>query len=139
MAATLPKELDLENLLHLENMFQELGHEDGMRDGKRSGVIEGRVLGCEKGFEISNEVGFYMGCATLWTQLVSANPEAFSSRAIKQIQSLQSAVDQFPDANEDQTDTFALLDKMRAKFRVVTSVLKVEQKFSTTQPTGMSY
>lgn len=62
-----------------------------------------------------------------------------SSRAIKQIQSLQAAVDQFPDANEDQTDTFALLDKMRAKFRVVTSVLKVEQKFSTAQNSGMSY
>jgi hypothetical protein len=60
-------------------------------------------------------------------------------RATKQIQSLQSVVDQFPDANEDQTDTFALLDKMRAKFRVVTSVLKVEQKFATTQPVGMSY
>lgn len=60
--------------------FQELGHEDGMRDGKESGVIEGRVLGCEKGFEISSEVGFYAGCAVLWTKLVEANPESFSSR-----------------------------------------------------------
>ncbi|CAO3674213.1 unnamed protein product [Umbelopsis vinacea] len=139
MSTILSNELDLENLIHLENMFQELGHEDGMRDGKKSGVIEGRVLGCEKGFEISSEVGFYAGCAVLWTKLVEANPESFSSRAIKQIQSLQAAVDQFPDANEEQTDTFALLDKMRAKFRVVTSVLKVEQKFSTAQNSGMSY
>lgn len=73
--------------------------------------------------------------------LAQCHPKRLFStlRAIKQIQSLQSAVDQFPDANEDQTDTFALLDKMRAKFRVVTSVLKVEQRFSNTQPTGMSY
>lgn len=67
--------------LHLHcARFQELGHEDGMRDGKESGVIEGRVLGCEKGFEISNEVGFYAGCVALWTKLVVANPESFSSR-----------------------------------------------------------
>ncbi|KAI8584477.1 hypothetical protein K450DRAFT_167942 [Umbelopsis ramanniana AG] len=139
MSQPLPNELDLENLIHLENMFQELGHEDGLRDGRKSGVVEGRILGCEKGFEMSNEVGYYTGCATLWTKLVEAHPESFSSRATKQIQSLQSVIDQFPDANEDQTDTFALLDKMRAKFRVVTSVLKVEQKFAITQPVGMSY
>jgi hypothetical protein len=64
----------------LVKRFEELGHEDGMRDGIKSGGLEGRVLGCEKGFEIACQVGYYSGFAETWIKLVEAHPEKFSPR-----------------------------------------------------------
>jgi hypothetical protein len=60
--------------------FVEYGREDGLAAGVRNGVIEGRVMGCEKGFELSREVGYYAGCAQLWITLAQLDPERISEK-----------------------------------------------------------
>jgi hypothetical protein len=60
--------------------FVEFGREDGMAAGERNGAIEGRVMGCEKGFELSREVGYYAGCAQLWKTLAQMDPERISEK-----------------------------------------------------------
>ena len=41
-----------------------------MEHGRVHGLIEGRALGKEKGFEMWEEVGFYLGFATTWRNLL---------------------------------------------------------------------
>ena len=60
--------------------FMEYGYEDGMKAGEISGSLEGRVLGCEKAFDISRELGYYYGCASTWISLAKRNPDKFSDR-----------------------------------------------------------
>ncbi|RUP49174.1 hypothetical protein BC936DRAFT_143129 [Jimgerdemannia flammicorona] len=139
MTAQLQTELDLDSLVHLETMFEELGHKDGIRDGRRSGTVEGRVLGCEKGFELAREVYFYSGCAAMWLRLTAAFPDRFPARTVKQLRSLQSLIEAFPTENSLNTEILALLDKIRAKYKVVTSLLGVTQKYQAIDKPAMTY
>jgi hypothetical protein len=62
------------------NRFVEFGREDGLAAGGRNGAIEGRVMGCEKGFELSREVGYYAGCAQLWKAVATLDQERISEK-----------------------------------------------------------
>jgi len=68
-------------LLHLVlYRFVEFGREDGLAAGGRNGAIEGRVMGCEKGFELSREVGYYAGCAQLWKALAILDQDRITEK-----------------------------------------------------------
>ncbi|KAG2223173.1 hypothetical protein INT45_011519 [Circinella minor] len=125
---------NMESLVYLEEMFQQYGHEDGLRDGKDSGVLEGRIFGCEKSFELGREIGFYDGCAKTWKKLAEQHPDKISSKVLKNIQTLQKMIDEFPRDNCPNTDMFAARDKMAAKMKVITSLLGVSQKFNMEKP-----
>ncbi|KAL1935814.1 hypothetical protein VTP01DRAFT_4954 [Rhizomucor pusillus] len=138
-AATPPeqgKTGDLESLVYLENMFQEYGYEDGLRDGELSGELEGRIFGCEKSFELGREIGFYAGVAETWMQLAQKYPDKVSSKALKNLHALQTMVDEFPKENCPNTDMFALRDKMKAKMKVIGSLLGFHQKFQEENPSS---
>ncbi|KAG0265221.1 hypothetical protein BG011_005264 [Mortierella polycephala] len=142
MAATtqeLPKELDLDDLVHLENMFVEFGREDGMAAGGRNGFIEGRVMGCEKGFELSREVGYYAGCAQLWKALALVDSERISEKTMKKITSLLDLISTFPSQNQLDDDVVALLDRIRGKFKTVTSALQSSERFADSPKNKMFY
>ncbi|KAG0047377.1 hypothetical protein BGZ90_007906, partial [Linnemannia elongata] len=123
------KELDLDALVHLENMFVEFGREDGIAAGERNGAIEGRVMGCEKGFELSREVGYYAGCAQLWKALAQQDPERISEKSLKKINSLLDLINSFPRQNQLDDDVIALLDKIRGKFKTVASALQTAERY----------
>ncbi|KAF8985566.1 hypothetical protein BGZ46_003572 [Entomortierella lignicola] len=125
----LPKELDLDDLVHLENMFVEYGREDGIAAGVRNGVIEGRVMGCEKGFEFSREVGYYAGCAQLWKTLAQLDSERISEKTLKKINSLLDLINSFPRHNRLDDDVIALLDKIRGRFKTVASALQTAERY----------
>ncbi|ORZ40179.1 hypothetical protein BCR44DRAFT_120254 [Catenaria anguillulae PL171] len=63
---------ELDDLVHLEEMFLEMGREEGKSDGLRAGRPEGFTLGLEKGFDMLTEVAYYESCAQLWLDLVTA-------------------------------------------------------------------
>ncbi|KAG0224115.1 hypothetical protein BGW41_005241 [Actinomortierella wolfii] len=132
-------ELNLDDLVHLENMFVEFGREDGLRAGQRSGEIEGRVMGCEKGFELSREVGYYEGCAVLWHALALQCPDRFSDKSCKKIESLLELIRTFPRENKLDDDIVALLDKIRGKFKVVASALQTSQRYSEAPSSKLIY
>ncbi|KAJ3321997.1 hypothetical protein HDU76_013987 [Blyttiomyces sp. JEL0837] len=96
----------MENLLHLETMFEESGRDDGKVEGEKLGEIEGIGLGLAQGFAFGKEVGFYLGSI------------------IEQAKS-------FPLDNSETADILGIMDKLRARFRMLTTLLKVpEQKFT---------
>ena len=57
---------DPEELLFLEERFYKQGLLEGKKDSGDANFREGRRLGFLKGFELSNEVGFYEGCLQVW-------------------------------------------------------------------------
>jgi hypothetical protein len=61
--------------IHECNRFYDIGYQDGFEHGRVHGLIEGRSLGKEKGFEMWEEVGFYMGFATIWKAVLESQTE----------------------------------------------------------------
>ncbi|GJJ68334.1 hypothetical protein EMPS_00680 [Entomortierella parvispora] len=138
-AQELPKELDLDDLIHLENMFVEFGREDGLAAGGRNGAIEGRVMGCEKGFELSREVGYYAGCAQLWKALAMLDQDRITEKTLKKINSLLDLINSFPRENQLDDDVVALLDKIRGKFKTVASALQTSERYADAPKSKMFY
>ncbi|KAI8819682.1 HAD-like domain-containing protein [Fimicolochytrium jonesii] len=71
---------NLEDLIHLETMFEEFGREDGLRDGAHAGFVEGRVAGGEAGYGMATEAGFYGGVAETWLAAVDKGLIQMSDR-----------------------------------------------------------
>ncbi|KAG0216410.1 hypothetical protein BGX28_002880 [Mortierella sp. GBA30] len=139
IAQELPTELDLDDLVHLENMFVEFGREDGMAAGVRNGAIEGRVMGCEKGFELSREVGYYAGCAHVWKAIAQVDQERISEKTLKKINSLLALINSFPRQNQLDDDVIALLDRIRGKFKTVASALQTMERYAEAPKSKMFY
>ncbi|RIA96520.1 hypothetical protein C1645_754952 [Glomus cerebriforme] len=126
----------LDDLVNLESMFIEIGREDGLRDGVNSGKLEGYILGCEKGYEISQEIGFYNGVAEMWLKLIvdkgwNMPKKSMNERIMKELISLKEKISLFPKENQQNIEFIELLDKIRSKYKVCTSLLGVinSQKF----------
>ncbi|CAG8576365.1 9538_t:CDS:2, partial [Racocetra fulgida] len=100
-------------------LFVEIGREDGIKNGIKAGTLEGRLLGCEKGYELLSEIGFYDGVAEI---------------LIKQLTSLRELISTFPIENQQNVEFLDLLSKVRSKYKVCTSLLGVtnSQKFKKT-------
>ncbi|CAB4385890.1 unnamed protein product [Rhizophagus irregularis] len=122
MEQQLKTELDLDDLVNLESMFIEIGKEDGVKDGVKSGKLEGFILGCEKGYEISQEIGFYNGVAEMWLKIIvdkgwNTPKKSINERIVKQFISLREMISLFPRENQQNIEFVELLDKIRSKYK----------------------
>ncbi|KAI9321855.1 oral cancer-overexpressed protein 1 [Dichotomocladium elegans] len=133
------KDGDLESLVYLEEMFQQYGYDDGFRDGQESGELEGRIFGCEKSFELGLEIGFYEGCAKTWRALAKAHPDRVPNKASKHLEALERMIDEFPKDNCPNTDMYGARDKMKAKMKLISTLLGIQQKFNMQMPSTMIY
>jgi hypothetical protein len=61
------------------------------------------------------------------------------NRITRQLEGLQKTIDQFPNYNDHEVDLFALKDKMKNKLRVISSLLGVQQKYSSVETPKMTY
>ncbi|KAJ3191767.1 hypothetical protein HK101_007421 [Irineochytrium annulatum] len=130
----------MENLLHLETMFEEHGTEDGLRDAEASGLLEGRIMGMDKGLEIGREVGFFLGAAEEWIKIVERTPDKFASRALKQLESVTTMAKAFPTVNDHDVDMVDALEKLRAKFKAAMTVIgQVDQKYKEDGPAKLNF
>ncbi|KAJ3417135.1 hypothetical protein HDV05_006994 [Chytridiales sp. JEL 0842] len=120
----------MDNLLHLETMFEEYGRDDGVEDGRIRGQTDGVQIGLKNGFDIGRELGFYLGASEMWLEIVRKAPESYPARAQKVLESMTAQIKEFPETNDPNISILDLLDKIRAKFKTVTSLLKApDQKF----------
>lgn len=46
------------------------------------GKWEGQMLGCEKGFELARELGYYASFAETWLTLIEAYPEHLAGKYV---------------------------------------------------------
>ncbi|KAJ3162451.1 Enolase-phosphatase E1 [Geranomyces michiganensis] len=121
-----PQRFQLDNLIHLETMFEELGREDGLRDGVHAGRVEGLVAGTEAGFLMGQEAGFYAGAAASWLMASDQGIITLSDRAIKALKVVTTQAAEFPTINHKEgegADPTVALDRLRGKFKVGQSAL----------------
>ncbi|KAL7748492.1 enolase-phosphatase E1 [Sorochytrium milnesiophthora] len=125
-ASSLPtRAFELDDLVHLEDMFVDMGREEGIAAGAKAGVVEGRLMGIEKAFEMTSEVGFYHGYASLWKEtLIPRAPSAVSPRCAKAIDSLLVLLESWPLENTPTTGMLELLERIRGKWKHVQVLLK---------------
>ncbi|OQS03590.1 hypothetical protein THRCLA_21126 [Thraustotheca clavata] len=107
----------------LEEVCIDEGYAEGIEEGRRLGYTEGKDLGEVKGYEIGNEVGFYYGCYLLWTAMMEKEKDFFSTRAVKAIESLGKQIEEYELVNSLDEKLHLNLQRIRAKFKVVTAVL----------------
>ncbi|KAJ3180090.1 Enolase-phosphatase E1 [Geranomyces variabilis] len=121
-----PQRFQLDNLIHLETMFEELGREDGLRDGVQAGRVEGLVAGTEAGFAMGQEAGFYAGAAASWLMASDQGLITLPDRAIKALKAVTTQAAEFPTINNKEgegADPTVALDRLRGKFKVAQSAL----------------
>ncbi|KAI9593048.1 hypothetical protein BDF19DRAFT_449300 [Syncephalis fuscata] len=100
--------IDLDDLLNLEEQFLAVGQANGQQDGEQ-------LLGLE--------LGYYTAFVEYWLAQVNSEPSLYSSRAAKQLASLATALEAFPTENRLNIDALALLDRIRAKFKTISTIL----------------
>jgi hypothetical protein len=121
----------MDDLLFLEEMFEEHGRIDGMRDGEEKGFSEGTFLGIQKGFEFGKEIGFYLGFARQWLEVIKV--EKYPERLEKQLQAVVDLCNSFNVVNQENDDPHALISKLQGKFKAVLTLTKSNQYYRKEQ------
>lgn len=108
-----------------ENNLQKEGYDEGIIKGQKDGVIEGFHVGFHKGIDVGSEVGYYSGVveACLALNCESSSPERTKQVLLK----LRELIQQFPVSNDPNIEIINLLEKIRAKYKMACSLLKIEQ------------
>jgi len=113
----------LDSLINLEESLMKEGHKHGFEKGREEGIEEGYQLGITKGNEIGTEIGYYKGCMISWTRLSKLFPDTFSTRALKSLEHLESLLSQCSsDLNPQNEELLNIVEKIRAKFKMVNSL-----------------
>ena len=122
-------DLDLDLLYDFEALAVEGGGADGERHGRTVGFSEGRVLGLSQGREVGEELGRIKGAIAAWNHLRQTQPSfVCSDRATRTMSTVEGLVDAFPRTNPGpDADVLAQLQTIRAKFRILKSLLKVSR------------
>lgn len=119
-------QLDLDQLSNLEETAYKQGLADGQTHGSLHGLFEGRQLGTLKGFEVWQEIGYMQGIARFWLQVTSiASTSRKQTKQVQQLESLLKLIDTVPRENGEEVDLFGLMEKIRARYKLVCSSLGV--------------
>lgn len=121
----------LENLLHLETMFEELGKVDGLNDGRAAGFNEGKMAGFVNGYEIGILAGLCEGFSETLGRIMDTQVTRPSRRiqiALNQLHQLSSS---FPMANTPDADFVELRQKLLSRIRQVISLLSLDASLQT--------
>jgi hypothetical protein len=117
-------QLDLDQLSNLEETAYKQGLAEGQAHGSLHGLFEGRQLGTLKGFEVWQEIGYMQGMARFWLQSMStASISRKQTKQVQQLESLLKLIDTIPRENGEEVDLFGLMEKLRARYKLVCSSL----------------
>ncbi|KAG8854236.1 hypothetical protein FRB91_003849 [Serendipita sp. 411] len=143
-------DVDLEDLVDLEQRFYEVGYRDGMEHGRLHGLIEGRALGKEKGFEIWEEIGFYLAFASTWRAILTIQ-QSNDSRISTHLSHLLELIERFPMHNPSpklggdpvdpsgesiEIDITALLNRIRGRYKALCSSLGTRPRLAPASAIG---
>ncbi|KAH9975082.1 hypothetical protein BGW80DRAFT_1158861, partial [Lactifluus volemus] len=127
-----PHHFDLEQLVHLEQTFYDVGYQDGYAHGRLHGLIEGRALGAEKGFELWEELGFYEGVARLWAAVSSTEANGTDGRGAHHASALIALIGRFPLQNPRPdaagVDMSAQLRLIRSRYKAMCASLGIRAR-----------
>uniref|UniRef100_UPI00398E5A36 protein LTO1 homolog n=1 Tax=Pristiophorus japonicus TaxID=55135 RepID=UPI00398E5A36 len=128
-----------DSILLADDKFRGKGYQEGYTEGGNLGVTEGRRYGLANGVKIGSEVSFYKGFAFTWKCLLQNNQDAKTSKRLKALNSLLEMVNSFPYEDPTYDQLQEDLEKMRAKFKQICSLLNVQPAFQNAKMAGMSF
>ncbi|XP_006804230.1 protein LTO1 homolog [Neolamprologus brichardi] len=118
-----------DSIVFAEERFRDEGYREGFKRGTRRGLQDGRRHGAIHGARLSCEMSFYYGFATTWKCVLRNNVDGKSRKRVKALDALlgliQSCSLDNPQSQKLQDD----MEKLRAKFRQVCSMLSVPADF----------
>ena len=105
------------------------GYLEGYRAGEREGSREGERLGRQRGHKIGVEIGFYLGFVEQWRQVYKGEVgDKRKERVIVALDRLGDLAGCFPQVNSKE-ELGDRLETVRAKFKLVCSLLKINSEF----------
>lgn len=131
MAALSPKYTDdlFDSILMADNRFHVDGYREGFEEGSQQGLIDGRNHGMLHGAKLSSEVSFYCGFALTWKCLLRNSEDVKVRKRLKAVESLDAMIQKFPYENPLYENLQEHMERVRAKFRQVCSLLNVAADF----------
>ena len=113
-----------------EDRLVEEGYEKGYKAGLKEGNREGERLGRQRGGKIGAEIGFYLGFVEQWKEVYQGNSgKKGTERVVVALNKLEEVANNFPQVNSKE-ELGERLDLVRAKFKLVCSLLKINSEFS---------
>uniref|UniRef100_A0A8C6WWU1 Essential protein Yae1 N-terminal domain-containing protein n=1 Tax=Neogobius melanostomus TaxID=47308 RepID=A0A8C6WWU1_9GOBI len=125
-----PEAEDLfDSILMADERFRGDGYREGFERGANRGLQEGRRHGALHGAKLSAEVSFYSGFGHTWKCLLQNGTDPRSRKRVRALESLLSLLEQSPLDNPQSEKLKEDMDKIRARFRQVCSMLNVSADF----------
>ncbi|NXG20195.1 ORAV1 protein, partial [Grallaria varia] len=118
-----------EGIVQAEQRFHREGYQEGYAEGTHIGIAEGRRYGSLHGARIGSEIGCYLGFALMWHCLLQKCTDEKSSKKIKALNSLIEMIQKFPYEDPTYDKLQEDLEKIRAKFKQVCSMLNIQSDF----------
>lgn len=112
-----------DNILLTEEIQEEEGFEEGYLEGKQGGNSEGYHLGYHRGAELGAELGYYLAVATKYTKITK------SDKILTNLTNLIGLINSFPKTNDPEVDIIKSAENIRALFKKVCALLKIDGKF----------
>ncbi|GAA6102061.1 protein LTO1 homolog [Tachysurus ichikawai] len=130
-----------DSILMADDRFHIDGYREGFKEGSQQGMIEGRNHGILHGAKLSAEVSFYHGFALTWKCLLRNTEDVKTRKRLKAVESLSAMIQKFPYDDPQNESLQEHMERVRAKFRQVCSLLGVAADFQEymSRSEGMSF
>ncbi|XP_034536132.1 protein LTO1 homolog [Notolabrus celidotus] len=118
-----------DSIVMADERFRGEGYREGFERGSRRGLLDGQRHGASHGAKLSTEISFYHGFAVTWKCLLQHNTDVKSRKRLKALDALLGQIQDSPHAEPQSTQLQIDVDKLRAKFRQVCSMLNIPADF----------
>ncbi|KAJ8252008.1 hypothetical protein COCON_G00213200 [Conger conger] len=124
-----------------DNRYHCEAYKEGLAEGTRQGLLEGMSHGRMHGARFSTEMSFYYGFACAWKCLLQNNTDAKSRKRLRTLEALAVHIQAFPHNDPQHATLQQEVEKVRAKFRQVCSMMNVPADFReyVTVAAGVSF
>ncbi|KAM9318942.1 protein LTO1 homolog [Pholidichthys leucotaenia] len=118
-----------DSIVLAEERFRGQGFQEGFKKGTQQGLRDGRKHGASHGACLSSERSFYYGFAVTWKCLLHHNPDVKLRKRVKALDALLVLVHTCPLHDPQSAQLQEHMEKLRAKFRQVCSMLGIPADF----------